>query len=314
MHLRNVKIFCDVAACRSFSKAAELHQISQPAVSQAVHALEDKLNCRLIDRSQRPLGLTEAGKYYLDGVRGILSSLDKLEQNVQEIENRVTAGTLRISAIYSIGLLRMDGYIKAFQELYPDAVIEVEYAHPDVVYQHVREESAELGLVSFPKESGEFQSEPWQEQSIQLVVPAGHPLCERDQVSLRELEGESWIAFTSELPIRKKLDRWLKKAGVGLKIRHEFDNIENIKRDVEIGSGIAFLPLETVEREVELELLHAIPITDIDWTRPLGIVSKRRRRFSPAARKFIELLKSDGKPMGIATGTPVKPTVAFRQT
>jgi len=305
MHLRNVKIFCDVAACRSFSKAAEQHQISQPAASQAVHALEEKLNCQLIDRSQRPLGLTEAGKFYLEGVRGILSSLEKLEQNVQEIENRVT-GTLRISAIYSIGLLRMDRFLKAFEELYPHAMIEVEYAHPDVVYQHVREETAELGLVSFPKDSGEFQSEPWQEQSIQLVVSAGHPLSERHQVDLHELEGESWIAFTSELPIRKKLDRWLKKSGVGLKIRHEFDNIENIKRDVEIGSGIAFLPLETVEREVELGLLHAIPLTDVDWTRPLGIVSKRRRRFSPAARKFIELLKSDGKPMEYAEATPVK--------
>ena len=305
MHLRNVKIFCDVAACRSFSKAAEQHQISQPAASQAVHALEEKLNCQLIDRSQRPLGLTEAGKFYLEGVRGILSSLEKLEQNVQEIENRVT-GTLRISAIYSIGLLRMDRFLKAFEELYPHAIIEVEYAHPDVVYQHVREETAELGLVSFPKDSGEFQSEPWQEQSIQLVVSAGHPLSERHQVDLHELEGESWIAFTSELPIRKKLDRWLKKSGVGLKIRHEFDNIENIKRDVEIGSGIAFLPLETVEREVELGLLHAIPLTDVDWTRPLGIVSKRRRRFSPAARKFIELLKSDGKPMEYAEATPVK--------
>ena len=94
--------------------------------------------------------------------------------------------------------------------------------------------------------------------------------------------------------------------GISLYNQNSSDNIENIKRDVEIGSGIAFLPLETVEREVELGLLHAIPLTDVDWTRPLGIVSKRRRRFSPAARKFIELLKSDGKPMEYAEATPVK--------
>jgi len=308
MHLRNLKIFCDVAACRSFSKAAALHDISQPAASQAVHTLEEQLNSRLIDRSQRPLALTEAGKYYLDGVRRILASLETLEQNVQEIENRV-AGTLRVSAIYSIGLLRMDNFIKTFEELYPDAEIEVEYAHPDEVYQHVREEAAELGLVSFPRESSDFQSQPWLEQSIELILPAGHPLSERDAVSLAELEGESWIAFTDELPIRNKLDRWLKKAGVGLKIRHEFDNIENIKRDVEIGSGIAFLPLETVEREVELELLHAIPIDDVEWVRPIGIVSKRKRRYSPAARKFIELLKSDGKPTEPNAATSVSQAV-----
>lgn len=292
MHLRNVKIFCDVANCRSFSKAAELHGISQPAASQAVHALEERLNSRLIDRSQRPLALTQSGKFYLDGVREILAALEKLEQNLQEIENRVT-GPLRISAIYSIGLIRMDQIIKQFRELYPEVAIEVEYAHPAVVYQHIREESAELGLLSFPEEGNEFESVPWQEQSIQLIVPAGHAFSDRSEIELEELEGEDWIAFTEELPIRKKLDRWLKKAGVTLTVRHEFDNIENIKRDVEIGSGIALLPLETVQREIQLELLNAIPLKDVHWTRPLGIVSKRRRRLSPAARKLIELLKSD---------------------
>lgn len=292
MHLRNVKLFCDVAACRSFSKAGELHGISQPAISQAIHALEERLNTQLIDRSQRPLALTPAGKHYLDGVREILASLEKLEQHVQEMENRVT-GTVRVSAIYSVGLLKMDRFLKQFRELYPEADVSVEYVSPDNVYCHVREETVELGLVSFPKEGGEFHSEPWQEQRICLVVAADHRLAGSESVSLDQVEGESWIAFTDELPIRQKLDRWLKKAGVSLHVRHEFDTIENIKRDVEIGAGIAFLPLETVQRELELGLLHAIPLHDVTWARPVGIVTKRRRRLSPAARKFVELLQAD---------------------
>lgn len=312
MHLRNVKIFCDVAHCRSFSKAAELHGISQPAASQAVHALEEQLKSRLIDRSQRPLALTTSGKFYLDGVREILAALEKLEQNLQEIENRVT-GPLRISAIYSIGLIRMDQIVKQFREMYPEVAIEVEYAHPEVVYQHIREDSAEIGLVSFPEEGSDFAAVPWQEQSIQLIVPAGHPLSGRCEIELEELEGEDWIAFTEELPIRKKLDRWLKKASVTLNVRHEFDNIENIKRDVEIGSGIALLPLETVQREIELELLHAIPLKDVNWTRPLGIVSKRRRRLSPAARKFIELLKSDSTSVDDPPTSTVPQALATKQ-
>lgn len=312
MHLRNVKIFCDVANCRSFSKAAELHGISQPAASQAVHALEERLNSRLIDRSQRPLALTQTGKFYLDGVRKILADLEKLEQNLQEIENRVT-GPLRISAIYSIGLMRMDQIVKQFRELYPEVEIEVEYAHPDVVYEHIDEESADLGLVSFPEEGNGFETELWQEQLIELIVPAGHRFASRDQIRIDELEGEDWIAFTDELPIRKKLDRWLKKAGITLNVRHEFDNIENIKRDVEIGSGIALLPLETVQREIELELLHAIPFKDVHWTRPLGIVSKRRRRLSPAARKFIELLKSDSTSADDSPTSTIPQALAAKQ-
>jgi DNA-binding transcriptional LysR family regulator len=209
--------------------------------------------------------------------------------------------------------MRMDQIVKRFRELYPQVEIDVEYAHPEVVYQHIREESAELGLLSFPEEGNHFDAEPWQEQAIQLIVPAGHPLSDRSDVSVDELEGEDWVAFTDELPIRKKLDRWLKKAGVTLNVRHEFDNIENIKRDVEIGSGIALLPLETVQRERELELLHAIPIRDAHWTRPLGIVSKRRRRLSPAARKFIELLKSDTTPADDSPASTVSQALSSKQ-
>jgi DNA-binding transcriptional LysR family regulator len=292
MHLRNVKIFCDVAVCRSFSRAAELHGVSQPAISQAVQALEERLSTRLIDRSQRPLALTPAGQIYLEGVRDVLTSLEKLEQTVQEMENRVT-GTVKVSAIYSIGLSRIDGYLKRFREMYPEAGIQAEYVHPNEVYEQVRTEAADLGLLSFPRDGGEFHCEPWQEQEICLIVPVGHPLADRERVSISEVEGEPLISFTEELPIRRNLDRWLKKTGISLTIAHEFDNIENIKRDVEIGGGIAFLPWETVERERELGFLRAIPLRDVSWTRPLGIVSKRKRRLSAAARKFIELLKAD---------------------
>lgn len=305
MHLRNVKIFCDVAACRSFSRAAELHHVSQPAISQAVQTLEERLNTRLIDRSQRPLALTQAGQFYLEGIREVLASLEKLEQTVQELENRVT-GTVRVSAIYSIGLIRMDRYVKKFHEMYPEANVLAEYVHPDEVYEHLRNESAELGLLSFPKEGSEFHCDPWQEQEISLIVPAGHPLADRESVSIRDVEGESLISLTEELPFRRKLDRWLKKSGISLTIAHEFDNIENIKRDVEIGSGIAFLPWETVERERELGLLSAIPLSDVSWTRPLGIVSKRKRRLSPAARKFVELLQAD-------TATDIKSTLSIER-
>lgn len=292
MHLRNVRIFCDVAACRSFSKTAEQYGISQPAISQAVHALEESLGTTLIDRSKRPLQLTPAGRYYLDGVREILAALETLEQNVQEFENRVT-GTVHVSAIYSVGLLKMGGIVKRFRETYPHADVAVEYAHPDDVYRHLLEDSADIGLVSFPKDSGEFRAEPWQEQTIALVTAAEHPLADRESILLGDLNGESLIAFTQELPIRRKMDRWLKRAGVSMKFVHEFDNIENIKRDVEIGAGVAFLPLETVEREVELGLLKAVPLADAEWSRPLGIVYHRKRRPSAATRKFVELLQRE---------------------
>ncbi len=97
MHLRNVEIFCDVVARRSFSRAAEAHHVSQPSASQAVHVLEERLGTQLIDRSKRPLELTAAGEIYFDGSRKLLDSFHRLEDRVRQVENNKVAGRLRVA-------------------------------------------------------------------------------------------------------------------------------------------------------------------------------------------------------------------------
>ena len=292
MHLRNVEIFCDVATRRSFSKAAEAHNVSQSSASQAVHLLEKQLETRLIDRSKRPLELTPAGRVYFEGCRELLEGFREIEDRLQGMRNKV-AGRVRVAAIYSVGLLQMDAYTNLYAELFPDVELQLAYLHPDEVYSRILNDEADLGLVSFPREGGETNSIPWQEQEMVLVVPAGHRLAHRGSVAVSELNGENYVAFTSELTIRKQVDRWLRRAKVNVKIVHEFDNIENIKRAVEIGSGVAVLPIPTVRRETEFGSLVAVEFEDVTWYRPLGIVHKRNKTFSTAASKFVELLHED---------------------
>src|SRR5205823_11693882 len=128
-----------------------------------------------------------------------------------------------------------------------------------------------------------------------LAVPPAHRLVGRDAISVREIDGEDFIGFTEELSIRKAIDRWLRRSKVSVKIVHEFDNIENIKRAIEVGSAVAILPLPTVRREAESGSLSAIPFSDVAWQRPLGIVHKRHKTLSNAAHKFIDMLRQDPK-------------------
>ena len=93
------------------------------------------------------------------------------------------------------------------------------------------------------------------------------------------------------MTIRKQIDRWFKQAGISVDFVHVFDNVENIKRAVEIGSGVALLPAPTVRREVEAGLLHAVQIDGVEWQRPLGIVHRRNRTLTNPARKLVELLR-----------------------
>jgi DNA-binding transcriptional LysR family regulator len=295
MHLRNVEIFCDVVMHGSFSKAAELHQVSQSSASQAVHMLEHRLGCKLIDRSTRPFELTPAGQVYYDGCRQILESFRDVEGRVQQLRNKVI-GRVRMAAIYSVGLLQMDAYAKRYRAMYPDVVLQLEYLHPDEVYSRIRNDEADLGIVSFPRVGGEIASVAWQNQEMVVVVPAGHRHAGRPSLAVQELDGETFVGFTPELRIQKHIDRWFKQSGIAVDFVHAFDNVENIKRAVEIGSGAALLPLPTVRREVETGSLSAVRLEGVQWSRPLGIVHRRNRTLSNPARKLVELLRETPVP------------------
>lgn len=295
MPLRNVELFCDVVALRSFSKAAAERDVTQSSVSQSIATLEKRLGVQLIDRGKRPFELTPAGLVYHEGCRTLLDAYRSLEDRVRKMVDKVV-GKVRIAAIYSVGLSEMDRYVARFRELYPDVELRIDYLHPDEVYRRVSADEADLGLVSFPKEGGEFTAQEWQQQPMVLVVPLDHKLVdegrEQSGVPVQALEGEDFVCFTEELKIRRQIDRWLKAEKVSVNAVHSFDNIENIKRAVEIGSGVSILPEPTVQREVDAGTLVALPLKDVSWHRPIGVIHRRNKTLSTAASKFKELLKA----------------------
>lgn len=292
MLLRNAEIFCDVVAYRSFSKAAEVRNLSQPAISQALQQLEEYLGCTLIDRSKRPFDLTSAGELYHEGCRRLFDGFRKVEDDVQQIGDRIT-GRLRIASIYSVGLLQMAGYISRFCAEHPDVDLSIDYLHPDEVYDQLSRDEIDLGIVSFPKDGGDFSSIPWQEQEMGVVLAPDLALAQRETVEWEDINGESFVSFTTDLRIRREIDRQLKRAKVSVTVVHSFDNIENIKRAVEIGAGISILPIPTVRREVDHGFLKALPFSDRKLHRPLGIIHRRHKHISNAAEKFVDLLHDE---------------------
>jgi DNA-binding transcriptional LysR family regulator len=292
MQLRHVELFCDVVALRSFSKAAAAHELAQSSASQAVLHLEERLGAKLIDRSKRPLEPTPAGEVYFEGCRDLLNAFRGVEDRVRAMQNKVT-GEVRVAAIYSVGLLQLDRIVRRFRESYPEADVTVDYRHPDEVRERVVSGNADLGLVSYPRESSDLACLPWLEQEMGLIVPADHELANRNSIAPEDLSGLRMVGFPPELTIRREIDRWLSDHGVEVKIVHEFDTVENVKRDVEVGTGAALLPLDTVAREIEIGSLVAIPVRNPGkrFVRPLGIVHDRHHALSNAASRFVELLR-----------------------
>jgi DNA-binding transcriptional LysR family regulator len=299
VQVKSLKVFCDVVRRRSFSRAADENHISQSSASQLVQQLEEGLGVKLIDRSRRPCVLTPEGEVYYDGCRGVVESYFAVEDRVRSLHEEV-AGQVRVASIYSVGLYHMNRYLQDFLSQYPEANVRLEYLHPHRVYQSVEDDLADLGLVSYPKSSRTVTALAWRKEPMVLVTSPGHALAKRGRISLNELNGEKMVGFDSDLTIRREIDRVLDLHGAAVRVVMEFDNIETIKRAIEIDAGVGLLPEPTVGREVQSGTLAAVPLDTDELVRPLGIIHRRGRELSNTAQRFIELLQRDGHTAGIA--------------
>ena len=303
MHLRFLKIFCDIADLRSFSRAAKANSVSQSNASQVVHHLEEHLGVQLIDRSKRPFVLTPEGKRFHEGARVIVQRYDDLEREVRSL-HEAAAARLTVASIYSVGLAHMSGCLREFLAAHPRGDVRLEYLHPHRVYETVDSGQADLGLVSYPEESASLATIPWRNEPMVLVCYPAHPLTRRCSATLETLRGESFVAFQAGLKIRDEIDRVLALHKVSVKAALEFDNIETIKRAIEIGAGISLLPEPTIAREIESGSLVQIPLEGQSLVRPLGIIHRRDRKLSETAQQFIQLLRSQAA-LSIKAAIPV---------
>jgi DNA-binding transcriptional LysR family regulator len=291
MQFETLKLFCDIARLRSFSRAATGNGVTQSAVSQTIRHLEDHLGVQLIDRSIRPLQLTEVGRRYFEDVKPLVERYLDVESEIRGSQSD-PARHVQIAAIYSVGLRGMSQFVRRYADLYPGAQAHIECLHPERIYARVLDRTADLGLLSFPRRSRELVALPWREEEMVVVCAPSHPLSRQRSVLLSRLTGESFIHFDRNLVIRRRIDRFFHAHGVAPRVTLEFDDIENIKNAVDAQAGVAILPRPTVEREVRSGTLVAVPLANARLTRPLAIIHRRTPVLSVAAARFVDLLRS----------------------
>ena len=311
MQFEALKVYCDVARFRSFSQAAAANDLTQPAASQIVRELEKRLGVKLVDRSTRPLQLTSEGQTYYEGCRNLVEQYLEIESSIRRKEPEIHT-TVQVAAIYSVGLRDMNQYIERFGAENAAEDAHIEYLHPDRVYEKVLDGTADLGLVSFPKKSRELTVIPWRDEEMVVTCAPGHRLAHNGAVKLKQLAKEPFVGFERGLTIRRQIDRFLKDRGVALDVAMEFDNIENIKHAVEV-SGVTLLPLPTVQREIASGALAAVRVADARMVRPLAIIHRRNPKPTPAAQRFVDLLRQPDELRDVAKDAP-RPASASKRT
>ena len=290
MQIQSFKIFCDLVETESFTKAAQINGVTQSAVSQQVSSLERQLKSLLIERSKKKFRLTREGELLYEHSKLIVSTHDSLLHRLQEVKD-IVSGTIRVATIYSIGLHDLPPYLKRFLRSYPTVNVHVEYQRANQVYDDVLGNVVDLGLVAYPNKDNRLEVVPLREEPMVLICHPKHPLAKLKAVKLAQLNTQKFIGFEPDIPTRKAVDKVLRDAGVAVRVVMEFDNIETVKRAVEIEAGVSIVPAGTVAGEVTKQTLAAVPFADVSIGRPLAVIYKKNKVLSPAMKQFIALLK-----------------------
>ena len=293
-----LRLFCDVAIERSFSSAASKHGVSQSAASQRIGALEKQLGVTLIDRSVRPLALTPAGDLFLREARDILQRYDRLFQRVSQM-NADLRGEVIVEAIYSAGIDWLNHLKDEFEDRQPRVTITLDYRRPEEVYDAVRHQRCDLGILSYPQRWRDVEVIPLRDERMCVVCSPGHELARRQTVHASELGGFDLATFDADLPAGRAIRRYLRDQDVDPTITSVFDNIDTIKSAVAVTNEIAIVPLRTVGRQVASGTLAAVDV-EPELDRPMGIILPRRTRgngtVSAAAQAFIDYLLAHSAP------------------
>ena len=290
MQIESLKVFCDLAETESFTKAAQINHVTQSAVSQQISSLERLFKSLLIERSKKHFRLTREGQVLYDYSKQVIRTFEALQNKLQEIKD-IISGTIRVATIYSIGLHDLPPYVKQFLKAYPTVNVHVEYRRANQVYEDVIGNVVDLGLVAYPMRDNKLEIHPLRKDPLVLICHPHHPLAKHKGVRLKALSGQKFIGFEPDIPTRRALDKILKDRSVQVQHVMEFDNIETVKRAVEIDAGVAIVPESTVHQEVAKQTLSQVVLEDGDLHRPLAAIYKKNKVLSPAMKEFLATLK-----------------------
>jgi LysR family transcriptional regulator, transcriptional activator of the cysJI operon len=290
MQIESLKVFCDLAETESFTKAAQINQVTQSAVSQQISSLERQFKSLLIERSKKKFRLTREGQVLYDYSKQIIQTYDSLHNRLQEIKD-IISGTIRIATIYSIGLHDLPPYMKKFLKSYPTVNVHVEYRRSNQVYEDVLGNVVDMGLVAYPNKDNKLDIVPLRKDKLVLICHPQNPIAKSKSIRLPEIAGQKFIGFEPDIPTRKAIDKILKDHDIAVQNVMEFDNIETVKRAVEIDAGISIVPQGTIVQEIAKQTLAAVQFEDGEFYRPLAAIYKKNKVLSPAMKQFLAILK-----------------------
>ncbi len=297
MDLASLQVFQTVARERSFSRAAEKLYRTQPAVSIAIRKLENWVGQPLFVRGSGARVLTDAGVLLSDYAGRMLNLREEIRKGMQELRG-MERGQISLGVNES-SIHALLPVLSRFQQLHPGIHIRVHRVFSRDVPREVLNHHLDIGVISYLPEERELAAVEAYRDSLVLVVWPGHRLARRQEVPIRDLGTENFVAHIVESPYRQRVVQMFARHRVPLRMGLELPTIESIKRCVEMKKGVAIVPRMCVEQEVARGSLRALRIRQMRIVRRLYLVYRQDPPLKPAAREFVEMIRRK-RPRGTA--------------
>lgn len=289
--LDQLRILKAIAAEGSFKRAADSLYVSQPAVSLQVQNLERSLAVPLFDRGGRRAQLTEAGYLLLEYGDRILSLCQETCRAIEDLQN-LQGGTLIIGASQTTGTYLLPRMIGQFRQRYPEVAVQLHVHSTRRTAWAVANGQIDLAIIGgeLPPELQEsLEVIPYAEDELALIMPVFHPLATNDTIARGDLYKLKFITLDSQSTIRKVIDQVLARGGIEtrrLRVEMELNSIEAIKNAVQSGLGVAFASTSSIEKELQMGVIHRAKIESVEVKRTLSVIFNPNRYRSKAAEAF----------------------------
>ncbi len=290
MDLAQLEVFLTVAREGRFSRAAEKLFRTQSAVSQTIHKLEEELGEPLLDRSSRDGLLTDAGRVLQEYAERLLNLRNDAQEALVELRE-LHKGKLAIAANEFTALYLLP-VLGEFRRLHPMIKIVVQRALGSHIPDDVLRHNSELGVLTYDPQEPQLCSTVVYLDELIFVVPPSHPLARAEQVSIRQLGAESFVAHIVSSPYREKVIQAFKRHKTPLHMDIELPTLQAIKRFVAMGNGVALLPEISVENELARGELVRIAVRELRLHRKLRLVYRKSASLSHAARAFLKVAET----------------------
>ncbi|MGE5644340.1 MAG: LysR family transcriptional regulator [Acidobacteriota bacterium] len=299
MDLDQLHTFLEIVRLKSFSKAAQTCFRTQPAISAQVRQLEQELNCQLFERFGSRISLTTAGRVFCRFAEQMIEQRRQAQDAINELE-QTPRGELIIAANEATCIYVLPQVFSEYTSRFPNVQLQVERSYGSRIPEAILDNLVDFGFTQLPVHERKLQIVKIHSDEIKLVIPAGHPLSLRQNVTAAEL-----VPYPLLLPkygtTRARLNEWLELVEDSIHVTMELDSSEMIKRFVMANLGISFLSESNCKDEVASGRLQAISLAPEPLIRNLGLAYRKDKALSKAALGFISVVLENS---GLGTRIP----------